>query len=291
MWFSVPHRCLFFLSFALELITRFLACLANHVTGFNDRIMFDTAFGALKLRCRAYCAVNAEQIMEVILKQLLFFLNSSLLAQPRTSPAPSWEPISQIAPSVFILLGIFFILLGILAVAFLAVYHLGKWKGRSFAYDKRLDKIEAFYDSVIELQTKVQMIYDNTNPRKLAASSRPIALTELGRGVASTVNAATLFNKYSAALVGKVNARCPASATAHDMQVVAFDVGKKALPGMATADEINAVKNEAYKQGILDEDIWSIFGLYLRDHLLQSRGIPVINVAGHAPAAKSKTAE
>ena len=44
----------------------------------------------------------------------------------------------------------------------------------------------------------------------------------------------------------------------------------------------DAIKNEAFTKGLLAEDILGIFGVLLRDHILQQRGIPVADVDKHA---------
>ena len=198
--------------------------------------------------------------------------------------APSMEAIlskliDQLNSSVFVLLGI-------LAVAAWALYHFGRWKEKFFTHDQRLDKVDSIHESVIELKTKVQLIYDNTNPRATLRSSSPISLTDIGNEIAAKIGTEAIFSRYLAALVGKANAKCPVGANAYDIQTISMDIAKKDLPGMANANEINLVKDEAFDRGLLAEDIWAIFGVYLRDHILRDRGIAVAEVDKHSLGKK-----
>lgn len=192
--------------------------------------------------------------------------------------------IDQLNSSVFVLLVILF---AAVAGMYYLGYYLGKWRERFFTNDQRLDKIETkvelIHETVIKLDTKVQLIYDNTNPRAMFKTSSPIALTNLGKDVASSINAETILKRYLAALVEKVDIKCPLRSNAYDIQAACMDSAKNDLPAMATSDEINQVKNEAFNRGILTEDIWGIFGIYLRDHILKERGIAVAEVDKHNP--------
>ncbi len=179
-----------------------------------------------------------------------------------------------------------FVLLAILVVAAITLYRLGAWKERFFNHDRRVEKIEAIHDTVIELKTKVQLIYDNTNPRAVTRAASPVALTDLGREIAVKIEAKEIFQRYLPVLLDKVNVVCPKSANAYDIQAAAMDIAKKKLPDMASAEEINLIKNEAFARGILAEDIWTIFGIYLRDHILEARGIAVADVDKHDPVNK-----
>ncbi|MDR2123407.1 MAG: hypothetical protein LBP38_00235 [Desulfovibrio sp.] len=86
-----------------------------------------------------------------------------------------------------------FILLAILVIAAMTLYNLGKWHEKFIAHDKHVDKIEAIHDKVVILQTKVQLIYDNTNPRKTVAASSPIGITSFGKDIAGAINAEKIF--------------------------------------------------------------------------------------------------
>ena len=198
-----------------------------------------------------------------------------------------------------------FVLLGILFVSFVAIFKigrlLGRWQEKFFnyenkmkdvevKYDKKIDKveskIESVNDAVIELKTKVQLIYDNTNPRRTYAPGSPIGLTDFGKQIAEKIKAEEMFKCYSALLVDKVNAACPQKTNAYDIQVESMNIAKKDLLNMVTTDEINLIKQTAFDASILVEDVMGILGVYLRDHILSLRGIPVLDVDKHDPDKK-----
>ena len=181
-----------------------------------------------------------------------------------------------------------FVLLGILVVAAWTLFNLGKWKEKFVTQDTRLDKVEAIHDKVVALETKVDLIYSHTLPRKLVAASSPIDVTPFGKEISDKINAEEIFKRCSAELVSRVNAMCPAKANAYDIQVAPMKVAKKDLLDMATAEEINAIKKAAFDAGLLAEDILSIFGIYLRNHVLGARGVPVVDVDRHDPEMKEK---
>jgi hypothetical protein len=64
--------------------------------------------------------------------------------------------------------------------------------------------------------------------------------------------------------------------------MASMDVVKTAMMQMLNADEINTIKQEAYSRGILVDDIMSIFGVLLRDRILNKKGLPVSDVDVYA---------
>jgi hypothetical protein len=180
-----------------------------------------------------------------------------------------------------------FVLLGILVIAALALYKLGRWQERFKTHDRRVDKIESIHEKVVILETKIQLIYDNTNPRKTLAAASPIALTAFGKEIANKIGAEKIFKRYLQKLLGKATTKCPLTANAYDIQVESMKIAKEDLRRMVTAEEINLIKNEAFERGILDEDIWAIFGIYLRDHILNARGISAADIDNHDPMKQS----
>jgi len=180
-----------------------------------------------------------------------------------------------------------FILLAILFVVFWSIYKIGSWKERFLGYSNKMDKVDAMHDKMIELTTKVDLIYQNTNPRSLVASQSPLDLTDLGRKVADAIDATSLFESYRQGLLDSIEKRCPANSNAYDIQVAALDIAKREFPSLLSAGEINRIKEVAYAQGILIEDVWAIFGIFLRNTLLKERNIPVLEVDKHDPLRRT----
>jgi hypothetical protein len=189
------------------------------------------------------------------------------------------ELISHLNSSVFILLGI-------LAVVGLTIYKLGRWQEKFINHDRRVDKIESINDNVIKLSTIVGLIYQNTQPKKVVAAASPMNLTSLGEKIALRIGADKIFEKHLQRLMKEINAQCQEDANAYDIQAAAMSIAREGFPRMLSAKDINLIKQEAFHEGILFEDILAVFGIYLRDHALDSRGIPVLDVDKHDPSTR-----
>jgi hypothetical protein len=170
-----------------------------------------------------------------------------------------------------------FVLLGILVVAFWSLFRMGKFSEQFSQHKTKIEKVDTLSDRIIELTVKVDLIYQNTNPNKTVAAQSPISITPNGKKIAEKINADQIMRKYFAQLSGFVEATNPK--TAYDVQTVSMTIAKsKTMMGLLNADEINAIKAEAYARGLLVEDIMAIFGVLLRDNILQKKGWSVAEV-------------
>lgn len=176
-----------------------------------------------------------------------------------------------------------FVLLAILGIMFWIVHRIGVWRERFGGYSQKLGALDDMREKMVELSTKVDLIYHNTNPRSLVASHSPLDLTDLGHKVSHAIGAREIFMSYRGQLIAAIDQRCPTGSNAYDIQVAALDIAKKDLPNLLSAGEINKIKEVAFAQGILLEDVWAIFGIFLRNVVLQERRIPVIEVDRHDP--------
>jgi len=102
------------------------------------------------------------------------------------------EMIKQLNSSVFVLIAI-------LICAFILTYKvadkLARWTEKFQHHDEKITKIENLTEKFIELKTKVELIYDNTNPRKTVAVTSPISLTPLGNEIADKIKANTILER------------------------------------------------------------------------------------------------
>ena len=89
-----------------------------------------------------------------------------------------------------------FTLLVILFIAFWAIYRLGLLIAKFTAQDNQINKLSDLAEKVVALTTKVDLIYDHTNPKKLYQSSSPLALTDLGRTISDAIRADEILKKY-----------------------------------------------------------------------------------------------
>jgi hypothetical protein len=177
------------------------------------------------------------------------------------------------------------VLLMILAVAFWAAFKIGGWSETFDHHKTRIGNVERISDVVVEIKTKVDLIYQYANPNSPVRATSPISLTESGKQIVSNLKADHIFQKYATQLVKEVDQQSPKNA--YDIQKVSFEVCKKKFINFLNEEEVSAVKKEAFNRGLLAEDVLSVFGVLLRNHILDMRKIPIAEVDKHAPPAAS----
>ena len=117
-----------------------------------------------------------------------------------------------------------FVLLFTLAMCFLLFYKLGMFKKIFLNQDKRIEAIEGIKKAVIESATKLDLIYQNTNPNALIKSHSPISLTESGREIVQEIDAEKIFESHQVQLIGMIEDQ--GQKNAYDIQEHSFSVAK-----------------------------------------------------------------
>lgn len=141
---------------------------------------------------------------------------------------------------------------------------------------ERIEKTERLCDEIVAIKTKVDLIYQNTQRNPTVVSNSPIIISKKGAEIAESLDAEKIFSKYSKVLIGEIEKEQPA--TAYDIQQLAMQIAKEKMETYFNADEIVAVKNQAFENGLLVEDIMAIFGVLLRDAYLELKDIPLSEV-------------
>ena len=173
-----------------------------------------------------------------------------------------------------------FVLLGILALAFWLMFKTGKWTEKFQTHEDKINAAQNLGNQVIEIRTKVDLIYNLVNPNRLVAPRSPISLTPTGIEISEKIGANTILQAHIEVLTSAVESEGPKNA--YDIQVVSMKVAKEKMLSLLSEKELIAIKDEAYKRGMLVEDIMSVFGVLLRNHVLNKRGIPIADVDKHA---------
>ncbi|MDA8171361.1 MAG: hypothetical protein M0Z48_05955 [Nitrospiraceae bacterium] len=188
--------------------------------------------------------------------------------------------IDQLNSSVFVLLAILVVIgWGIHKISYL----IGVWSTKFKHHDDKIVKVEGLADKVVKMETKIDLIYENTlGPRRTVAAHSPIGLTDVGREIAEKIQAQTILGKYASRLTKEVEAESPKNA--YDIQMASMKVVKGQMVTMLNEPELATVKQEAYNRGLLVEDIMAVFGVLLRDRVLSLKGLPISDVDKHAPA-------
>lgn len=174
-----------------------------------------------------------------------------------------------------------FVLLGILAVTAWAIFKMGAWREVFRQHDDKICKIEGLAEKVVVMGTKVDLIYQLVNPNRPVAAMSPISLTDIGKQIAANINAENLVGRNRDRLIAAVEMESPKNA--YDIQMAAMKVAREKMLPMLNESELLAVKQEAYNRGLLVEDVLSVFGVLLRNIVLEKKGIPIADVDRHVP--------
>ena len=174
------------------------------------------------------------------------------------------------------------VLIVILVITCVVLYKLGYWTHKFAAHDKRVEHVEGLAEKVVVLTTKVDLIYQIVNPHAPLKANSPISLTPTGSDIAKNLNADALVFKYSHALCTEIDKLSPK--TAYDIQQVTLEFAKTRMINLLNEEELLKVKQEAFNRGMLLEDVMSVFGILLRNHILQKKGVPIAEVDKHIPS-------
>ncbi|EKV57275.1 hypothetical protein A966_05338 [Brachyspira hampsonii 30446] len=168
------------------------------------------------------------------------------------------------------------ILVIILIFIIFLTYKLGKWSEKFSNQDNKLSKIDDISDRLIKVETKIDLIYQHTNKNSPIMSNSPISLTDVGQKISKDMNANEILKKYLDKLENDTSLKDCNSA--YDIQKNSMDLAKNKLIEYLNEEELLKVKNQAYNYGILVEDIMSIFGILLRNYILDKRGMSIHDI-------------
>lgn len=169
----------------------------------------------------------------------------------------------------------------VLIITCVVLYKLGYWSHKFAAHDRRVEHIEGLAEKVVSLTTKVDLIYQFVNPHSPVKAASPISLTPSGKAIAENINAASIISKYGESFCTEVE-KMPAK-TAYDIQQASMEFARHRMLNMLNEDELVKVKQEAFNRGIPLEDVMSVFGVLLRNHILEKKGIPIAAVDEQSP--------
>lgn len=176
-----------------------------------------------------------------------------------------------------------FILIALLLLAVVGIYKMGRWSEIFINHDKKISKVENLADKVLVMGAKVDLIYEHTlGGKRVVAAMSPINLTEVGKEIVEKIKANSILERCLHQVEKEVEVE--KQNNAYDIQMASMKVAKEKMLSCLNEEELAAVKNEAYNRGLLVEDIMSVFGVLLRNHILSQKGLPISDVDKHAPA-------
>jgi len=176
-----------------------------------------------------------------------------------------------------------FVLLMLLGAAGIGIYKAGQWSKVFKFHEDKIIKIEGLAEKVLLMGQKVDLIYENTlGSKRTTASLSPINLTDVGQKIVEKIKANAILERCIPQLEKEVEKEKPNSA--YDIQMVSMKVAKGKMLTCLIETELAAVEQEAYERGLLVEDIMSVFGVLLRNHILSKKGISISEVDTDAPS-------
>jgi hypothetical protein len=166
-----------------------------------------------------------------------------------------------------------FVLIAILLLSFWTIHIITKLMVKFSHHEDKLSKFDGLSEKLMEISTKVDLIYRNTNPHAHVHSYNPITITESGEEISMKINANPIFSKYASQLIALVEEVSPKNA--YDIQIASMNVTKDKFIPLLDENELNTIKDIAFSKGLIVEDIMGIFGVMLREKLLEQKRIPV----------------
>lgn len=149
-----------------------------------------------------------------------------------------------------------------------------------------IGKMETNIDSIRSdlsyLKGTIDIIKSNSNP--LAKSNSPVSLTELGLKVAEDLKAEDLIAHNWEKIIKTLDTEI-SDKNAYDIQEYCKQTAAVQLEKFLNADDINKIKEYAYKQGNNLYYYSIIFALLIRDKYFKYKGINLDDIDKHSPNA------
>lgn len=151
-------------------------------------------------------------------------------------------------------------------------------------FEKKFDRIEGKFadikDDLSIIKAFIELQKDKANP--LAQRQSPIRLTQAGIEVEKDIKAKDLVDKYWNDIINKVNKKLNNNCNPYDIQVASFEVGDT-YQSFVSDKELDTIKLHAYNHGY-DLGVYELlFGIIIRDKVLEERGINTDEIDNHDP--------
>ena len=185
--------------------------------------------------------------------------------------------IEQLNSSVFVLIVI------LVALLFLAWFG-GQLKEKFKNQDQKFDGLSGLSDRLIRVETTLNLVYDQTNPKRVFDSRSPLSINDRGKKISEQINAKDIFGRYVSRLKNLVELQD--TKNAYDIQTASMMVAKTKLIDLLNSEDLLSLKNQAFQEGMRLEDIMPIFGMMLRDSILLDKNIPINQVDVYDPQNK-----
>ena len=169
------------------------------------------------------------------------------------------------------------------SVAFLVILGSVKLGGIIEKY-KVVDKLDGAIDNIRQDIASIKGFMETIRNRNTGFAQRnsPISLTDSGKEVSKSINAEKIISLKWDSILKTIKTRIKDDDNPYTIQEVCFNIGKN-YSTIASPDDMNMIKNIAFKEGreLFDYDI--IFGIEIRDKYFKDCDIKVSEIDNHDP--------
>lgn len=180
--------------------------------------------------------------------------------------------------------GSFAFVLGIMGAVFVGIWKVSYFAAKLKGVDKLEQSIDIIKTDIQYLKGFVQLFKESNNP--LSQRQSPVSMTDIGKTVATELNIQNMVINHWDAFCVEVAGCLKKDCNPYDIQVESFKVGDK-YQDFINPQELLAIKNHAFNAGY-NLGIYNIlFGLIIRDKILQDKGFKQSDIDLHDPTIKT----
>ncbi|WP_288817633.1 hypothetical protein [uncultured Alistipes sp.] len=179
---------------------------------------------------------------------------------------------------------VFFVLLLIAWLIFMATKYTTQWSMKMKGVDKLEQKIESISGDLLYVKTKLEIFAANT-PGGLTASHSPISLTDRGKEIAEQMGIEQII-ATNWDLIYKYISENATSKNAYDLQQFCIEAATVALDRLLCKEDLDKIKMFAFNSGQNIAYYGSMIGILIRDKYFAIQGIPIGDIDTHDPNRK-----
>ena len=171
--------------------------------------------------------------------------------------------------------GSFSFVFAIMAISFFSVWQISHFTTK-FGIVARLEKyIENIKEDMHYVKASIQVLKEANNP--LAQRQSPVSITPKGAEVMEELMIKNLIQNHWEKILSNLNQFLSKECNPYDIQVESFKIGEN-YQEFLTSDELNSIKNHAFKFGF-NLDVYNLlFGIVIRDKYLSIKGFTTKDV-------------
>jgi hypothetical protein len=151
--------------------------------------------------------------------------------------------------------------------------------------DNRVDKIEGHIDDIrrdISFLKAVVDVSQFNSKQAVTQRKSPISLTEMGREIAEKLKVKDMLGRNWDKIFNNLEANIN-DKNAYDIQQYCIETATIDLGAFIAKNDVDTVKQAAYKEGRPLAFYAPIFGVLIRDRYLAQKGIDISEVDRHDP--------